>query len=264
MNNMERITQDIFLLKIPFMSVFTSVFFICDGKSFTVYDTATTNEDAEQYIIPAIREFEKEGYTFKNIVVSHFHGDHAGGLGRLHDEFPHVKIYAGDGKYHENKGISPVTEVTDGERISGSICLYCFPGHSYDCTAVYDERTKTMLSADAFQGFGILIYGVNGDISAWMDSINKVKAMDVDNLITSHEYFELGQVAFGRDKVLSYLDGCENAFRRIFEFGQKCMSQGISDFSKMAQLFCSENKEKYSDFPTISGECFKNVFKCFE
>ena len=246
------------------MSVFTSVFFICDGKSFTVYDTATTNEDAEQYIIPAIRELEKDGYTFKSIVISHFHGDHAGGLGRLHNEFSHVKIYAGDVKYHEKNGISPVTEVTDGERISDSVCLYRFPGHSHDCVAVFDERTKTLLSADAFQGYGILMYGVNGDITRWMDSIGKARNMDIENLVTSHEYFALGQMAFGREKVLSYFDGCENAFKEIYRFSEECMSKGITDTAKMAEIFCCENKKKYADFPTVSGDCFKNVRKCFE
>ena len=261
---MERITQDIFLLKIPFMSVFTSVFIIRKGDELTVFDTATTAEDVKKYIFPALAELENDGCQVKNIVISHFHGDHAGGLSELVNRYADAKVYVGDASYHKCVRDGFLYEVTDGENICTDITLRRFPGHSHDCVAIFDSKSKTLLTADAFQGFGILIYGVNGDISAWMDSINKVKAMDVDNLITSHEYFELGQVAFGRDKVLSYLDGCENAFRRIFEFGQKCMLQGISDFSKMAQLFCSENKEKYSDFPTISGECFKNVFKCFE
>lgn len=263
MNNMERITQDIFLLKIPFMSVFTSVFIIRKGNELTVYDSATTKEDVQNYILPAISEFEKDGCKVKRIVISHFHGDHSGGLKELSEHFAKADIYVGS-KTHYNEAEYPhMVEVTDGENIDNDVYLYRLPGHSHDCVAIFDSSTKTLLTADAFQGFGIMQYGVNGDIDAWMDSIKRVKEMDVEQLITSHDYFALGQTALGKENVIRYLDGCKDAFREIFDFDESCRKKGLTDNAEIARLFCEQKKKAFSDFPTIHGACFENVRKHF-
>ena len=207
-------------MKIPFMSVFTSVFIIREGNELTVYDAATTNDDVENFIIPAVKSFMEDGCTLSNIVISHFHGDHAGGLERLCSEFENSVVYAGDTSYHKKISQNKLKNSEDGVAISKNLVLYRFPGHSHDCTAILDKRTKTMLTADAFQGFGILQYGVFGDIATWIASINKAKSLDLENLISSHEYFLLGQKAYGNENVLKYMDECERVFREVFEYGE--------------------------------------------
>jgi glyoxylase-like metal-dependent hydrolase (beta-lactamase superfamily II) len=75
--------DNIYRLKIPFESVYTSVFLIREGNKNILVDCATTADDVNGYIIPALEEI---GLTIKDInflVITHPHSDHAGGKARL-------------------------------------------------------------------------------------------------------------------------------------------------------------------------------------
>lgn len=264
MNNTVDIVENIRLLKIPFGCVYTSVFFIAEGKEITLYDAATTSDDVENYIFPCLEELEKDGFTLKRIVISHFHDDHAGGLCHAANRYPYAVIYAGDAPYFSKQGIDGVIQVNDNMQISDNLTLYRFYGHSHDCTAIYDRRTKAFLTADAFQGYGILKYGVYGDVGKWLESIEKAKAVDVETLIASHDYFPMGQTACGRSKVLQYLDGCSKCFYDIYDYIKKCNNQEITDLREIAAKYNGERKAIYQNHPTIGADFMEIVSRYFE
>lgn len=259
---MVEIVPNIHLLKVPFESVFTSVFFVVENKEITVYDTATTKEDAEKYILPVLKDFVNDGYEVKRIVISHFHGDHAGALKYVAGAYPKAKIYAGDGEYFEKQGICGVMCAGDGMKISENLTLYRFCGHSHDCTAILDGRTSTLLTADAFQGYGILRYGVYGNVGQWLDSIDRAKALDVENLITSHDYFPDGQTAFGKAQVKKYLDRCCDCFKEIYVYIKKSQNEGAFDLKAIAEKYNAERKAKFPNHPTIGAD-FMGIVKAF-
>ncbi len=262
MNKPVEIVKNVQLLKVPFESVYTSVFFVLEDREITMYDTATTREDAEHHIFPALSELEKQGFMLKRAVISHFHDDHAGGLRYIAEKYPQAEIYAGDGEYFNSRGFVGVKQVTDGMKISKNLTLYRFFGHSHDCVAIHDMRTNTLLTADAFQGYGILRYGVYGNIGNWLDSIEKAKALDVENMITSHEYFPYGQTAFGKGEVIKYLDGCKVCFGEIYGYIDKCNSEGVVDLKIIANKYNSEKRANFSNHPTIGAD-FMEIVKAF-
>jgi hypothetical protein len=126
---------------------------------------------------------------------------------------------------------------------------------------LFDKRTKTLLSADAFQGYGILRYGVCGDIEKWCESISKAEKMDIINLISSHEYFPVGQISLGENQAKKYLADCRNCFAEMAEYYLTCTEKGISDFEEVARRFCEENKSSHPNFPTISANTFESVVR---
>ena len=260
LNNIStEIVENIYLLKIPFESVYTSVFFIVEENRITVYDTATYESDVEMYIMPELNRFAEKGIYAENLVVSHFHGDHSGGCKALLEKLPNLHFFAGNKEYFEQKGMN-VLSVSDGMNITENLLLYTFPGHSDDCVAIFDKRTNTLLTADAFQGYGILRYGVYGNVEKWCESIIKAEKMGVDNLISSHEYFPVGQIALGNNNSKAYLEKCMDCFKSIAGYCSECMKNGNGNFDEAAKKFCEENRKSYHCFPSISGETFKAIW----
>ena len=131
-------TDGIYRLRVPFDNIYTSVFLIIANEKRILVDCATTSDDVDGYIVPALTEL---GYTLSDvdiIVISHKHGDHAGGIERVKALAPEIEVV---------KGVEVV--LADG------ISTYSLAGHTVDCIGVLDERTATLITADGLQGAGV-------------------------------------------------------------------------------------------------------------
>ena len=91
--------SDIFRLKIPFDDIYTSVFLIKSSEGPILVDCATTAEDVDEYIIPALRLMGYAPSDIRCLVLTHSHSDHAGGLPRLLELTPNIEIIRRAKKY---------------------------------------------------------------------------------------------------------------------------------------------------------------------
>ena len=162
----------IFRLKIPFESLYTSVFLIKSPTGLVLVDCATTDYDVNEYIIPALLRL---GYGIADIsylVLTHSHGDHAGGLSRISELAPGIKI------------------VTSVCRLFEGIYTYSLAGHTKNCIGVIDERTNTLISGDGIQGAGVGQYRCyTEDPEAYIETLTKIKKdKRIQNILFSHEY----------------------------------------------------------------------------
>ena len=89
------ITPHIHRLVIPFLDIYTTVFVIKTPDGALLFDTATYPEDADNYILPALRDLGISQDALYGVVISHNHRDHAGSLSRIRQEFP-------DGRFQRN------------------------------------------------------------------------------------------------------------------------------------------------------------------
>ena len=80
-------------LYVPFEGTNTSVFLVKSDTGYIVIDCATTDSDVTDIIIPAVCE-EAKLSDVKYILLTHRHGDHAGGIYELAKQIPHAKICA--------------------------------------------------------------------------------------------------------------------------------------------------------------------------
>ena len=199
---MEKLIDNIYRICVPFDNIYTSVFVVkCEDK-YVLLDSATTDFDVEEYIYPKLKE---AGIKPDLIIISHLHSDHSGGVEKLKEYFPGVKIAMFGDKLFKDR------QLKDSEVIYGVLKILNLKGHSNDSLAVLDLRTDTVLTFDCVQLLGIGRYR-NGiaDKKEYLNSLNRLKALNAENLIASHDYDPLGFSAWGKDKVLEYLDYAMN------------------------------------------------------
>ena len=126
--------KGIYRLKVPFDTVYTSVFLIKSERGIILVDCATTNTDVDECIIPALKRLGYSPSELKIIVLTHRHGDHAGGLERILHYAPDIDV------------IKTPCQITE------SISTYPLPGHTLDSIGVFDKRSGTLISGDGMQG----------------------------------------------------------------------------------------------------------------
>ena len=157
MLNFENITEDILRLKVPFENIYTAVFLVKTVGGAFLVDSATTEYDVKEVILPALRKCIDLDEV-KYIGCTHLHGDHGGGIRYLLPELRNAKVAGASARAVELYGEKNVVTVHDGDTICG-VKLLSFKGHSLDCIGLYDERSRALILGDAVQLYGIAKYG---------------------------------------------------------------------------------------------------------
>ena len=187
-------TSNIYRLKVPFEKIYTSVFLIKTEERAILVDCATTPSDVDDFIVPCL---EKLGYKLgdiKAIVLTHKHGDHAGGLGRVLELAPNIEV------------------VREVRPLFCGISTYPMSGHTSDSIGVFDERTRTLISGDGLQGAGVDRYRCfTQEPEKYMETIEIImKDRRIENILFSHAYEPWNSNrAIGRDAVEHCLVDCK-------------------------------------------------------
>ena len=226
---------NIYRLSVPFESVLTSVFAVVVDGNCIIIDSATTESDVKNYILPAISE---AGFNVTKILISHEHGDHAGGLGYLIPHFPQADVAMFDMRVAERVGRG--RKLTDGEIFYDVIKILHLPGHSPDSLGVLDTRTGVLLTFDSLQLFGIgkyVTYVYNEDI--YKSSIEKIKRENITEIAAAHDYAPLGYFASGEKEIDAYLSMCITALDYIKEY---LNNGGERKAETIAAAYLKENK----------------------
>lgn len=194
--------ENIYRLKVPFFSAYTSVFLVESEGEYAIVDCATTQEDVEGWIVPALQKQGVPLEKIRYIVVSHHHEDHAGGLEWLLPYCKNAEVVT------SVKGLFPNVET------------YPMPGHTLDCIGVLDLRSGTLISVDGIQGYGIGKYRCSThDENAYLTTLANVgKDARIENILFAHAYEPWYQNhAFGKEEIKKCLQDSEDyiAKRRV-------------------------------------------------
>ena len=215
MEKFVQLTTHIHRLWVPFEIDRTSVFLINTDDGDILLDAATTAADVNERILPALAEM---GCTPVCLVMSHNHGDHAGGMPHLAAHFPDA-IVCGASEAALAKMPGATRLLRDGDTLPGGIVYYAMPGHSADSIGLYDPRTKTLLSADSLQQGGVAKWGTGLALpKRYLETIERIGGEDIENIIASHSYVPCGSTAFGRDAVAVMLAECAADVKNIREY----------------------------------------------
>ena len=192
-NEFYKEAEGIYRLRVPFEGIYTCVFLIeASGKRILV-DCAMTEHDVEDVILPAL---EKSGYVpteIDTLVLTHRHGDHAGGLETLLRHAPQIEV------------------VTDIRTLADGILTYPLPGHTKDCLGVLDTRTGTLISGDGLQGAGVDKYPCyTQSPTDYLKTIERLRLDErIESILFSHAYEPwFSDRVTGRAQVLACLDDC--------------------------------------------------------
>ena len=195
-----KITDGLWRLDIPFDHLYTSVFLL-DGERPILIDAATTRDDVQTRILPALREAgvaESEG----TLLLTHRHGDHSGGTPFLLEALPAWRLAV----LSPQKSLGRVTAISVG-------------GHTVDSIGYYDEATGTLLPGDGLQFFGVGKYGCSIEDAALYDAtLARIKALAPNAILPSHDFIGGACRAIGPEAVTSLLDAATAVWEEIKAF----------------------------------------------
>ncbi len=203
MRTFEKIVEGIYMLRVPFENIYTSVFLLRSSLGDILLDGGPSPEAAESCILPALQAV---GANLVWIVRSHCHGDHSGGVERISKAFPKAKIGLMEEIFPQN---GQYFRLYDGDMLIERFQVIRLPGHTAECLALWDRATNTLLTGDCLQAGGVGKYGVSfTDHAAYLRSVERVRRMGVARIVASHEFAPYGFQAEGTEAVNAYLDAC--------------------------------------------------------
>ena len=252
------LNEDICRLTVPFLDIYTTVFFIRVPRGWVLMDTATYPTDMDEYIFPAMEALGITAQSLHAVVISHAHRDHAGGLGRLLEVYPSITVLSRSEALREQHAQAFFRTPTDGEPLTEVLRIVTIPGHAPDALGIYDTRTKTLLTGDRLQAAGIYGSGKWGaNISRpaeHLAALDKLRAMEIDHLAAAHDYHPVGHEAHGEAEVRRYIDACAEALFCIRDFMQAHPSLSDED---CAALYNTE-----TGLPTVGAHVIRGMRGC--
>ena len=110
----------------------------------------------------------------ERIALTHRHPDHAAGAQRLSELSGAPVLAYGDG-------------LGDGDELTpGLVCVFT-PGHAPDHLCFWHPESGTLLSGDLIAGSGsIMIAPPEGDLAAYMNSLERVRALSPRRILPGH------------------------------------------------------------------------------
>jgi hydroxyacylglutathione hydrolase len=169
------------------ISLFTC---LSDNFGYLIHDPATKATaaiDAPE-AAPILRALEREGWTLTDILITHHHGDHVGGVAELKQKY-NCRVVA---PHDKSARISSVDlRVAQGDVVKvGSLLARVLetPGHTLDHISYVFASEKALFAADTLFSIGCgRVF--EGDYPMMWESLLKLRALPDDfKLYCGHEY----------------------------------------------------------------------------
>jgi endoribonuclease LACTB2 len=169
----------------------TNCYLIYNSREVLAIDPASPYEDEQQALAGCIDELLAEGRIVREIVLTHLHPDHVGGVNALKD---HLK------RSHQSTPVAVAAHqltaealgdeirvdrlIADGEMIElegeprVSLRALHTPGHARGHLCFYEARTGTLISGDNIVGLGsVLIDPPEGNMRDYLASLEEMHAL---------------------------------------------------------------------------------------
>lgn len=247
-----RINEHIHRLTIPYKDIYTTVLFIQTAEGVVLFDTATYEEDVTGAILPALEKLNIAKDEVKYIFISHNHGDHAGGLHWLAPMLPDAVIVSNSPKLAEQYPNRTVRTLEDGEMLTDCLQHISIPGHTPDAGGLLDLRTKTLMTGDALQVYGIYGSGNWGANVRWPElhlaALPHLRELDIELLTMAHDYHPCGHTVNGKENIVRCIDDCAEALNKVKE---AILSDPDADDTTLAARYNAA-----SGLPTVGEKVF--------
>ncbi|MBR2616302.1 MAG: MBL fold metallo-hydrolase [Clostridia bacterium] len=213
---------DIYRITLPYKDIFTTVVILRTPEGDVMLDAASYDEDITDTVLPALEELGVTRESLKHLVISHNHGDHAGGLAAFLKAFPEVEVLSGSASLAEKHPEANVRAPLAGELLLGCLEVVSIPGHTQDAVGLLDRRSATLVSGDALQQFGIFGSGKWGSNIRYpalhRKAVRALMEKDVKGILSAHDFHPVGQFAHSAEEAHAFMEACLESLDRIEAF----------------------------------------------
>lgn len=214
-----KINDNIYRITTEYKDIWTTLYVIKTDMGDMLFDAASFDSDAEKYTLPFLKECGVTKESLKYIFISHDHSDHAGGLNALLPHYPDAVVLSRSSDLKNRFAEYNVTAPSESDQFLDVLEVVTIVGHTCDCAAIYDKRTKTLITGDCLQVWGIVgsqnwAANIRFPVEYFAD-IEKVSKMDIDQILTAHDYYPLGYRADDKAEIMRYLEGCREPLLKL-------------------------------------------------
>lgn len=268
----EKVAPGVELLKVPLGPIWTGVYLVTGERNYLI-DSGSDSSDAEDIILPALREKGVSPGDVEYLLCTHCHGDHVGGHRALCDAGYRPACFSGSAeklrdpllyskkiraKFPEYSpqapagltGCEPTHLIADGEALGGYLRLIHTPGHDDDTVCFLDERTGTLISGDSLQWNGTLTQGTAlvMYLGAYLGSVEKLLSLKVNRVLPAHPYLPVGDIIEGEDNCRDALRQCAALMSGYREYIEESWAAGTRDAAELARGLITHIGGKVPDY----------------
>ena len=163
----------------------TNCYLVHTAKEILIFDPGSPYEDEQQALAACVDELIAEGRRVREIVITHLHPDHVGGVNALRKHFgASVPVAAHAQTAAALTDIQVDRFIADNEVISlegdPELQLRALhtPGHARGHLCFHDVRTGVLMTGDNIVGLGsVLIDPPEGNMIDYLNSLERVRAL---------------------------------------------------------------------------------------